>query len=240
MSIYKMNVEIMKKKLENSIGIDDRFETSCKNCNGYCKKSNVTIILNPYDIYRVSKELNVKVPDFLNNYCTISPGYQTKLPVVQLNRTVKGKCILLRNGICKAEKGKPLACSLYPLDIFMDNNIESTKFFVNRVNGHGTPVTYTVRQWLDMNKIDLTDRFYSLWGELVDNASPLRREMLEYEGFERTIQLENQIIIHLLYGAYDTDKDFFTQFVKNSEELIEYLSTMLDVCRNCCIKKDEY
>ena len=240
MSIYEMNVEIMKKKLESSIGIDDRFETSCQNCNGYCRKSNVTIILNPYDIYRVSKELNVKVPDFLNNYCTISPGFQTKLPVVQLNRAAKGKCILLRNGVCKAEKGKPLACSLYPLDIFMDNNIESTKFFVNKVNGHGAPVTYKVRQWLEMNKMDSYQEFKHLWFELLQKASALRLEMLEYVGFERTIQLENQIIIHLMYGAYDTNKDFFAQFVKNSEDLIEYLSDMLTLCRNVCIKKDEY
>ena len=122
----------------------------------------------------------------------------------------------------------------------MDNNIESTKFFVNKVNGHGSPVTYTVRQWLDMNKIDLSDRFYSLWGELLSNASPLRREMLEYVGFERTIQAENQMIIHLMYGAYDIDKDFLTQFAQNSEKLIEYLSDMLAICRNVCIKKDEY
>ena len=117
---------------------------------------------------------------------------------------------------------------------------KTTTFFVNNVNGHGEPVTYTVRQWLDVKKIDPNDSFYSLWGELLTAASPLRQEMLEYVGFDRTIQAENQMIIHLMYGAYDTDKDFLTQFIKNSEVLIENLNKMLGVCRMLNVRKDEY
>ena len=82
--------------------------------------------------------------------------------------------------------------------------------------------------------------FKHLWFELLRKASALRLEMLEYVGFERTIQAENQMIMHLMYGAYDIDKDFLTQFAQNSEKLIEYLSDMLAICRNVCIKKDEY
>ena len=233
-------VEDMRKKMGDSIGIDDKFETGCQACDGYCKKSRVTIIMTPYDIYRASKELNMKVPDFINKYCRISIGFESKLPVVTLNRGAKGKCILLRNGVCITEKDKPLSCALFPLEMFKDDKKNTTTFFVNNVNGHGEPVTYTVRQWLDVKKIDPNDSFYSLWGKLLTAASPLRQEMLEYVGFDRTIQAENQMIIHLMYGAYDTDKDFLTQFIKNSEVLIENLNKMLGVCRMLNVRKDEY
>ena len=137
------------------------------------------------------------------------------------------------------ENSKPSQCVLYPIKMYMDTRNKTVD--VNNSEGsQGELTAYTVRQWLEMNKMDSYQEFKHLWFELLQKASALRLEMLEYVGFERTIQAENQMIMHLMYGAYDIDKDFLTQFAQNSEKLIEYLSDMLAICRNVCIKKDEY
>ena len=230
-------VKILKR---NSIDLDEQFKIGHQVFENYCN-AQYNFTLDPYDIYRISKELNIKVVDFINKYCGAKIGAESGLPIVFLRQKKEdGGCVLLKNGICMVENSKPSQCVLYPIKMYMDTRNKTVDDVNNSEESQGELTAYTVRQWLEMNKMDSYQEFKRHWTELLQKASALRLEMLEYVGFERTIQAENQMIMHLMYGAYDIDKDFLTQFAQNSEKLIEYLSGMLTLCRNVCIKKDEY
>ncbi|UCE66054.1 MAG: YkgJ family cysteine cluster protein [Candidatus Zixiibacteriota bacterium] len=85
----------------------------CKNFS-----SNDRIIIEPYDVLRLSRRLSISTGKFLEQYADLTLDDHTHFPVALLkykgNRR-RNKCHFLRSYGCSVYEDRPLRCRLYPL-----------------------------------------------------------------------------------------------------------------------------
>lgn len=236
--------ERLKNIAENfddyKIGLDDTFEFSCRQC-GKCCIYREDILLNPRDIFRLCRELNLETKEFVKEYCDTYVGESSRLPIVRLQPqgTVR-RCRFLKNRKCSVHKAKPTVCATFPIGrciIWDKNELQSEdvdkaeiQYIHNKADCGGEKETHTVRQWLQAFDIPVHDPFFIKWnrqlfitGEIVNRAEKkLNKESLE---------MMWNAIYFMLYLNYDVSKDFMIQFdenVKHLMELLELLPTELE------------
>ena len=68
---------------EMCIGTDEHFRFHCKQC-GKCCINREDILLNPKDLYNISKELGLAPRDTIAQYCEVYLGQNSRIPIVRL------------------------------------------------------------------------------------------------------------------------------------------------------------
>ncbi|MFA6223493.1 MAG: YkgJ family cysteine cluster protein [Desulfomonilaceae bacterium] len=191
---------------------DDSFCFKCHpgiDCFNSCCK-DVTIFLDPLDVIRLRKALNISSTDFLETYTHRVLSQKSGLPAVilKMNQDDKKQCPFVTEAGCGVYESRPYSCRLYPLDT--EQGVEYS-FIVSEDTCHGLkePNEITVEEWrrdqalLDYDDIDhnLKDVMHAdeLWEEKIADA-----------------RMQDMILMSL----YDVDR--FREFVFSSSFLQKF------------------
>lgn len=229
---YNSRNERLSDMLENGqLGLDDTFETSCRFCYGCCTYRDY-VIMSAHDIFRCSKELNISTNDFINQYCWVTIGETSSLPVLQLKIEPKlNKCILLKNGVCRASASRPTTCALFPLGRFAAIDEESGEkkvgYVFNGDSGCRKTRTYTVREWLETNGMSGIDEIFHVWSDMIAHAGELVRKIKKHDIDEESLNILHTLLLTVMYDGYDTNEDFLPQLKKHNEALSNALKDLL-------------
>ena len=90
------------------IGLDETFKFHCT-CCGKCCIHREDILLNPKDIYNMSKELGISTEELFRRYCESYIGDDSRVPIVR----IKPKGSVKRCPLLKERKCLILSISLY-------------------------------------------------------------------------------------------------------------------------------
>ena len=90
----------------------DTFRFRCDSC-GKCCRNRGDILLNPHDIVRMQKYLELSLKEILDIYCEAYIGESSRVPIVRLRHAAV--CVFLMHGKCLIQEAKPSVCVLYPL-----------------------------------------------------------------------------------------------------------------------------
>lgn len=145
---------------EMCIGTDEHFRFHCKQC-GKCCINREDILLNPKDLYNISKELGLAPRDTIAQYCEVYLGQTSRIPIVRLKpRGSIKRCPLLRDRKCSVHNAKPTVCALFPLgrSIKLDaketdpNAIERARiqYIINSIECGDRSEEHTVREWIGL------------------------------------------------------------------------------------------
>lgn len=229
--------KIMQKLKDSEIGLDEEFKFHCNMC-GKCCIHREDIILNPKDIYSMSKELDIGPKELVDRYCEVYIGTDSRMPVVRLKpRGSVQRCPLLKDRKCLVHNAKPTVCAMFPIGRFIEAKDASGAgtgrigyIFNDPKCGDGSESYYTVRQWLEKFKIPAEDEFFLKWHgiviELVKNIPKIEKQVEE-----ETLHLARTAMFVMLYLRYDTKKDFMPQFETNAEEVREMLNETVRAMR---------
>ena len=101
--------------LEHALSIDDTFQFRCNQC-GECCRHRENILISPFDLFRLTRYLNMKPTEFVDRYCTTYIGQNSRLPVVIFKAVGEEQiCPMLQDNHCSVHVAKPTICALYPL-----------------------------------------------------------------------------------------------------------------------------
>ncbi len=213
------------------LGPDDPFKFSCKQC-GKCCINREDILLNAWDVYRLSKELQMKPLDMINEYGETYIGDSSHIPIVRLRpRGSVKRCRFLKDRKCSVHKAKPTVCAMFPIGrCFKFENSDGNKPDIANaeiqfiINAHecGTDETHTVREWFADFGIPLDDPFFRKWHQTLGEAGSIIRRA-EGKAPDSTLEVMWNLIYALLYVHYDIEQDFMPQFEKNAEDLLMVL-----------------
>lgn len=221
-----MNREEFAANLKDmTIGLDDTFQFHCNQC-GKCCMYREDIILSPRDIYKMSKELNLKPAEFFGKYCQTHIGDTSRLPIIRLQPVGdEMRCPLLKNHKCSVHKVKPSVCALYPLgryvaiqhDDFSEGGVAESevKYLLQPIDCGDDSQTHTVREWLSNFDIKLEDEAYIRWNQTIAKVSSTIKE-LEKKWDMMTMMAVWFMVRVFLYERYDTNKPFLPQFDENA------------------------
>ncbi len=223
---------IMEHYDEMCIGTEEHFQFHCNQC-GKCCINREDILLNPKDLYNISKELGLAPRETVAQYCEVYLGENSRIPIVRLKpRGSIKRCPLLKDRKCSVHKAKPTVCALFPLgrSIKLEEGTSDPdaieragiQYIINPIECGDRSEDHTVREWVESFGIPVHDRDFLAWQKVLFTV---RRRIVELEKLltDSSMELVWSITYQALYLDYDIEQRFQEQFQKNSERLIDAL-----------------
>lgn len=218
------------------IGLDTPFNFHCTQC-GKCCINREDIMLNPFDLFRASKELGMAPQDFVKTYCDTYLGETSRIPIVRIQpRGSIKRCPLMKDRKCSIHNAKPTVCAMFPIGRAL--RIEAGKldekpittdqieYVFNDPHCGDNSETHTVREWLGAFGIPLQDEFFVKWQEMILHLGSMIQRCID-QFSEETADKVITLSYVKLYLDYDTGKDFWPQFVENTDFIQNVMKLIL-------------
>lgn len=216
------------------IGLDQPFKFHCTQC-GKCCINREDILMNPFDLFRAAKELNMDPNGFIEQYCETYLGQDSKMPIVRLRpRGSIKRCPLLMDRKCSIHKAKPTVCALFPIGRVIRSEMPKDgtqkistdiEYILTNPGCGDNAETHTVREWLTEFSIPISDNFFVKWNEVICKLIPLLQQCIK-QFSEETADKVITLAYVKLYLDYDMSKEFMPQFIKNTEFIVGLMNLM--------------
>lgn len=226
-------MENLVENLEKmTVSLDDTFRFNCTQC-GKCCINREDIILAPYDVFKASKELQMKPSAFAKEYCRTYIGSNSHFPVVTLKaRGNAQRCPLLKNKKCSIHKAKPSVCALFPLGRYISipsgeygkSGIEQSKvqYLLQPIDCGDKSKTHTVREWLSDFDIAAEDEAFVRWHQVVAECGVILRELEKHVSAFMMSMIWN-VVFNILYLTYKIEDAYMPQFENNAATALDFL-----------------
>lgn len=217
--------EIIMKLMESPLRADDTFQFHCKQC-GTCCRDRIDILLSPFDLCRMAKELKEPLPDVLDKYCHFYVGNMSKVPLVALKmREDNRKCFFLsENNRCRIQMNKPSVCALFPLGRCASRKEDGTDIFyiLQPTTCGGRDESHTPREWMGEFNLEESEEWFCIWQDIVMSLSERIVEVLP----KVPKSLVDDILSGMggiLYLRYDLEKPLVQQVKDNGAEALRMI-----------------
>ena len=198
-----------------TIGVDDKFRFSCKQC-GKCSTDREDILLSSFDLFRAAKKLDMTPDEFVNEYCNSYVGDTSKMIIVRLmpRGSIK-RCPLLRDRKCSIHDAKPMVCAMFPIGrgFKLDPkkpgaeqiSAESIRFIFNGAHC-GNAEEHTVREWFASFGIPIKDEFFIEWQKAISEIGDAIKYAEKVCSNDEVLNLIYTAIYGLMYSIYSSGK----------------------------------
>lgn len=210
----------MERDLNFSEETDGRLYTSrdmvkigcqdCKGCYSCCEDMEDTIVIDPYDSWRMRVGLKQSFEEMCETGVELTATEGLLLPHLR-NTGNNGRCVYLnKEGRCSIHPYRPGICRLFPLARLYDGD----KFkYIIQVNQ--CPATnrrkVRIEKWLETPGIKYYETYLSRWHRIC------RLTRLIIGNSEDSVESKKQLIFvfyKLFYQKIEPAEDFYEQFDK--------------------------
>lgn len=189
----------------------------CAGCSSCCRDMGSSIVLDPYDIYRMSSELGWSFEEMMAKCLEFNMVDGLILPNL---RMVEGKnqCTFLSDeGRCRIHTARPGICRLFPLGRIYENG--SFQYFLQVHECKKTSRTkMKISKWLETPRLKQYEQFISQWHYYLKT---LQQQIMECQDETYIRQTNMQVLNQFFVQPYDTGEDFYTQFAHRMKEIEE-------------------
>ncbi|SHO48616.1 YkgJ family cysteine cluster protein [Anaerocolumna xylanovorans] len=202
---------------------DDLVEVSCNGCMGKatcCHGMGNSIILDPYDIYQLTTDLNQTFEELLADKIELNLVDGIILPNLKMKGAMEQCSFLNDEGRCSIHGFRPGICRIFPLGRVYENHRFRYFLQINEcANTSRTKVK--VSNWIDTKDLKKNEKFLTNWHYFLNDAE----EAVKRAGDETTIRNINMYILNLFYlMKYDKERDFYPQVYERLQKGKELLS----------------
>lgn len=226
--------DIMDNFEKMQIGVDEPFKFHCTMC-GKCCFHRQDILLNPKDVYNISKELGLSPQEMIEQYGDVYIGGDSRMPIVRLRpRGSVQRCPLLKNHKCSVHNNnsKPSVCALFPLGRCLKMDEKEVKdittddiLYIFQNPGCGDEgESHTVREWLESFGMSVSDEYFIEWQKTVTELCMIFRKVEKMISPSIMLMVWQSAFVGL-YLHYDMALDFMPQFTENAKKVLEMMHT---------------
>ncbi len=191
--------------------INDLVEANCNGCKGAaacCHRMGNSIILDPFDIYRLTSNLNLTFEKLLADKIELNVVDGIILPNLKMTGLYESCAFLNKEGRCCIHAYRPGICRIFPLGRYYENH--GFKYFlqINECN-HNSKTMKKVSKWIDTSDYKKNERFLIDWHYFLNDLE----EIIKNTRDENRIKNINMFLLSTFYiKRYEMDVDFYTQF----------------------------
>lgn len=180
----------------------------CEGCSACCRKMGKSIILDPYDIFRLTAKMGKTFEELMAGCIELNVVDGIILPNLSMNGREESCAFLSEEGRCSIHSFRPGICRLFPLGRLYENG--GFKYFLQthecRKNSW---VKVKIRKWIDTPEPERYENFVISWHYFLKDMS---RYLAEEGDPEKEKQI-NLTLLKLFYMLpYDPERDFYEQF----------------------------
>lgn len=190
-------------------GCDD-----CKGCSDCCRGMGDSIVLDPYDVYRLTTGLSCSFDELLMDRLALNVVDGLILPNLKMTEA-GGHCgFLNKEGRCSIHSLRPGMCRIFPLGRYYENG--SFQYFLQVHECRKEPKTKVkVQKWIDTPDVKRNEQFINDWHYFLKDLT----EQLEKSENESTRKTVSLYLLKTFYQkSYEKDQDFYEQFQKRLEQ----------------------
>lgn len=189
----------------------------CQNCSECCRTVGDSILLDPYDIYELTKHLKVTTHKLLEDKLELHVVDGVILPNLKTENQTGGCGFLSREGRCTIHTFRPGFCRMFPLGrYYHDNSID----YILQIHECPYPNKQPaqVRQWIGIPDIKKYEQYVKDWHYFIIECQHKIKEGME----ETKVKQINMYILQNFYlQPYDFNEDFYPQFYRRFSKVPE-------------------
>ena len=180
----------------------------CEGCCACCKEMEETIVLDPYDIWRLQAKAGIPFDLMLARHARLTVIDGLVLPVLTMTDKGSGEtCTFLNEqGRCSIHEARPGICRLFPLGRYYDGG--DFRYFLQKDECKKAQAKVRIRKWLDTPDLPRYEDYLRSWHVFTE------RLMYFLEGAGDTLQ--KAACVYLLQAFYSCpwkeEQDFYEQY----------------------------
>lgn len=185
----------------------------CAGCSACCHGMGESIILDPYDIYRLTTNLEMSFETLLSRYIELNVVDGIILPNLKMAGAQEACGFLDENGRCSIHAHRPGICRLFPLGRYYENG--SFQYFLQTYECKKENRTKVkVKKWIDTPNLKQYEWFVNDWHEFLMKLE--KRAMDTEEAAAKQISMF--LLQNFYVNPYDRAKDFYPQYEERMKE----------------------
>lgn len=208
-----MDREIDMKEVSDGklYGLRDMVRADCGGCEGCsecCRSMGNSIILDPYDIYRLTIGLRRSFEELLDKEIELNLVEEIVLPNLKMSGTQEQCGFLNEEGRCTIHSFRPGICRIFPLGRYYENG--GFQYFLQVHECRKEPKTkIKVQKWIDTPNPRQNETFIIEWHYFLKSLSR-RLEHTEEGSFRKSLSM--YILKNFYLKPYEENQDFYEQF----------------------------
>lgn len=222
----KRNVDINEISDGNLYGPNDMVKADCGDCKGCsdcCRGMGESIVLDPYDIYRLTTGLHISFEELLADKIELNVFDSMILPNLKMKDSTDACAFLNNEGRCSIHSIRPGICRLFPLGRFYEN--DGFQYFLQIhecKNQNRTKVK--VKKWIDTPDLKQNTDYVLKWHDFVNDT----QEKLTQAADESLFKKVNMFLLqHFFIERYIETQDFYEQFNIRLEKAKNVVETLI-------------
>lgn len=198
-------------------GLNDMVRAACNDCAGCsscCEDMGESIVLDPLDIYQLTKILACDFQTLLQKELELHVTDGIILP--NLKMTEKNVCPFLNaQGRCSIHRFRPGICRVFPLGrIYEDGKLDYFLQAEGCVKDKRTKVK--VSRWLDTPELKKNQQYLIDWHAFRKKIAEILAAMPD-DNQKKTVTM---FLLNTFYiNPYDTEVDFYAQFYERLDKI---------------------
>lgn len=206
--------EISDGKLYES---NDLVEVSCNGCKGYaacCHGMGKSIILDPFDLCRLTYNLNLTFEQLLADKIELNVVDGIILPNLRMTGISEQCSFLNEKGRCSIHAHRPGICRIFPLGRLYENH--SFKYFLQKNECNQTTKTQMrANKWIDTPDLQKNEKFLIDWHYFLNDVETIIKSTQD----DKLIKNINMYLLNRFYGKkFEETVDFYDQFYERLKE----------------------
>lgn len=214
-----MEREIDMKEVSDGrfYGLRDMVRADCGGCQGCsdcCRGMGSSIVLDPYDVFRLTTGLGRSFEQLLEKEIELNLVEGIVLPNLKMTGPRDQCSFLNEEGRCRIHPLRPGMCRMFPLGRYYEN--ESFQYFLQVHECKKEPKTKVkVQKWIDTPEPKKNEAFIIEWHYFL-KALSRRLEHTEKGSFQKSLSM---YLLNAFYQKpYEKDKSFYEQFEERMAE----------------------
>lgn len=207
--------EISDGRLYDTNDMVKAYCNDCIGCHACCENMGNSIILDPLDIFRLTEKTGKSFEELLADSLELNVVDGIIQPNIKM---VHNACPYLdKDGRCSIHDARPGFCRMFPLGRYYTEDGFQYILQIHECERAGK-TKIKVSKWLDTPNLAQYTSYINKWHRLLKTLQGKITE--EYEQAKRI----NMMLLEIMYvGRYYEDRDFYQQFDKRCELIMENL-----------------
>lgn len=185
----------------------------CKGCSACCHGMGGSIVLDPYDIYRLTTNLEMNFEALLSRYIELNVVDGIILPNLKMSGENEACGFLDINGRCSIHAHRPGICRLFPLGRYYEDG--GFRYFLQTHECRKENRTKVkVKKWLDTPNLKQYEHFVNDWHQFL-----MKMEARAMNADDNTAKQISMFLLQNFYMTpYDRSVDFYVQYEERMEQ----------------------
>ena len=177
----------------------------CAGCSACCKGMGNSVVLDPYDVWRLEKGLHLPLTRMIGQQVVLSVVDGLILPSLNMEST--GACPFLNEeGRCSIHTFRPGICRLFPLGRYYHDGGFSYVLMTGECKVENRSKV-KIEKWLGEPNLKAYEQFIMQWKDILEQT---REILIKTEDLEQQKQLSMRLLQTYYLTPYGTD--FWDEF----------------------------